>query len=172
MKKLLVVGLSAFLLAACGDTEVTEKEVGKVDSSEKTESVEEAPQKEQDVIKVDKEIANTDAVKITLVDVTKTVDKEFDEEYIEVKYEVENKLDKTIAVQAAEVSADGKMVDESMLDMSQEVSAGKVADAVLTIQNYEGDLPTLEKNLEMILNVFDNETYEDIEKHNVSVDFK
>jgi uncharacterized lipoprotein YehR (DUF1307 family) len=34
MKKLLVVGLSALVLAACGDTEVSEKEVGNVETTE------------------------------------------------------------------------------------------------------------------------------------------
>ncbi|MCD1162895.1 hypothetical protein [Peribacillus frigoritolerans] len=174
MKKLLVVGLSALLLAACGTEEVTEKKVDKVESTEKAAPAEqEAAQKESDVIEVGKEVANTANMKATLVSVEKVVDKEWDEEYIDVKYEVENKLDKTIVIQAREVSADGKMVDDGLLDMSQEVAAGKKADAILRIQDYDGgELPAIEKNLEMLLLAIDNDTYEDIEQHKVNVDFK
>ena len=173
MKKLLVVGLSALMLAACGNAEVTEKKVDKVESTEKASPEEQAAeQKQVDTIKVGKQIADTPTMKATLVSVEKVVDKEWDEEYVDVKYEIENKLDKTIVIQAREVSADGKMIDEGMLDMSQEVAAGKKADAVMRVQNYEGELPTIETNLEMLLLAIDNDTYEDIEQHKVNVDFK
>jgi len=82
------------------------------------------------------------------------VDDYWDEEYYEVKFEVENKQSETITFQAREVSADGKMINDSMLSMSQDVSSGKKADAVLTIQNYNGNLPAVTKDFEMLLHVF------------------
>jgi hypothetical protein len=84
---------------------------------------------------------------------------------------VENKTDKTLTFQANEVSSDGKMIDEGMLTMSQDVAPGKKADAVLEIQNYEGPLPEIKNNLEMILHVYD-EDYTVEEDHRVNVDFK
>jgi hypothetical protein len=51
------------------------------------------------------------------------------------------------------------------------VAPGKKADAVLEIQNYEGPLPEIKNNLEMILRVYD-EDYVVEEDHRVSVDFK
>src|SRR5699024_11467173 len=62
--------------------------------------------------------------------------------------------DLTIVVQAREVSADGKMIDDMMISMSQEISGGKMADAVLEIENYDGDLPEIEEDIEMILHIF------------------
>lgn len=82
------------------------------------------------------------------------MDDYWDEEYYEVKFEVENKQSETITFQAREVSADGKMINDSMLSMSQDVSSGKKADAVLTIQNYNGNLPAVTKDFEMLLHVF------------------
>jgi hypothetical protein len=109
------------------------------------------------------------AAKLTKVE--KIVDKEWDEELYRVTYEVENKTDRTLTFQANEVSSDGKMIDEGMLTMSQDVAPGKKADAVLEIQNYEGPLPEIKNNLEMILRVYD-EDYVVEEDHRVSVDFK
>ncbi|KWW17959.1 hypothetical protein AS888_20830 [Peribacillus simplex] len=172
MKKLLVAGLSTLLLAGCGTEEVTEKKVGNVESTEKAASVEEESQKKTDVIDVNKEVADTANIKATFVSVEKVIDKEWDEEYIDVKFEVENKTDKTIVIQAEEVSSDGKMIDESILNMSQDVAGGKKADAVLRIENYDGDLPAVEKDLEMLMLVIDDESYETIETHKVNVDFK
>ncbi|MFD9628651.1 hypothetical protein [Peribacillus muralis] len=172
MKKLLAIGLSALVLAACGDAEVTEKKVGNVESTEKAEPVEEESQKQTEVIEVNKQVADTSNVKATFVSVEKVVDKEWDEEYIDVKYEIENKTDKTIVIQTEEVSSDGKMIDDSMLDMSQDVAAGKKADAVLRVENYDGELPSIDKDLEMSLLVIDDESYETIETHKVNVDFK
>jgi hypothetical protein len=172
MKKLLVVGLSALVLAACGDTEVSEKEVGKVETTESVTNEEEAaPAKEVDTIDVNKEIVNNANMAAKLTKVEKIVDKEWDEELYRVTYEVENKTDKTLTFQANEVSSDGKMIDEGMLTMSQDVAPGKKADAVLEIQNYEGPLPEIKNNLEMILRVYD-EDYVVEEDHRVSVDFK
>ncbi|MGD6897095.1 hypothetical protein [Bacillus infantis] len=177
MKKLIALPLlSMFLLAACGEAEVTTKEVGKVESTEKTSgdssaepSSEETASDKQEFNQV---IVDNENIKATLISVEKIVDKTWDEEKIEVKFEVENKRQDTIDVQAREVSADGKMIDESMLVMSTEIAGGKMADAVMTIQNYEGDLPPVESDLEMILHVFSWDNMDWTEDHQVKVQFK
>lgn len=180
MKRLLFLLLATVIvigLAACGEgSETEEKEVSNVDASEKSdETTETAEAEEQDgneVKEINQEIVDNENFKATLMSVQKIVDKEWDEERIEITFEVENKREDTIDVQAREVSADDKMIDESMLSMSQEVAGGKKADAVLTIENYDGDLPTMEKNLEMKLAVIDWESLENDEEYDVKIDFK
>ena len=163
--------LVVFFLAACSDEETTNKE-GNVTSSPKEETQKEEETKTSDKKEVNKEVANSENIHATLISVEHIVDKEWDEEKIEVKFEVENKRQDTIDVQAREVSVDGKMVDEGILTMSQEISAGKMADAVLTIQDYEGgELPELKENLEMILHIFSWDDMEFAEDHKVIIDF-
>lgn len=152
--KRIIVSLSFILLigllSACGGGE---KEVGSVESTSKGETPESTEEKaeENDVQTFDQEIV--------------------DNERIQVKFEVENKGDTTVAVQAREVSADGKMLDQSLLSMSQDVSAGKRADAILDIQNYDGDLPVIVEDLEMILHIslWDDMDYE--QDHLVKIEF-
>jgi len=176
MRKLLFVVTMMILtlgLVACSGTETEEKSVDNVDLSDGEEAEaaeededtaeEEATEEEADDEEVHefyKEVIDNDDITAHLVSVEKIVDHDWDEEKYEITFEVENKRDSTIVVQAREVSSDGKMMDESMLMMSQEVSSGKLADAVLTIQNYDGDLPEIEEDLEMILHVFDMDDYE------------
>ena len=62
----------------------------------------------------------------------------------EVVFDVENKRADTIVVQAREVSADGRMVDEMLIAMSDELAPGKVGLAKLIIDEYEGyDFPEI-----------------------------
>lgn len=87
-------------------------------------------------------------------------------------FDITNKRDHSIEVQARSVSVDDRMIDETILSMSQEVAPGKSATAKLTIQEFEGyEFPQFEKNLEMTLYFFswDNVDYE--EEHPVSVTF-
>lgn len=173
MKKAILFGLVAFLLAACSDKEVSDKEIEQVDvpakNTEETEKVEsEASNKKA----FDLGIADSENIKATLISAETIIDKEWDEEKIEIMFEVENKRQDTIEVQAREVSADGKMIDDTMLSMSQEIAPGKKADAILTIQNYEGDLPEIAENLEMILHVFSWDDMDYEEEHQVKIDFK
>lgn len=173
MKKAILFGFVAFLLAACSDKEVSDKEIEQVDvpakNTEETEKVEsEASNKKA----FDMAIADSENIKATLISAETIIDKEWDEEKIEIMFEVENKRQDTIEVQAREVSADGKMIDDTMLSMSQEIAPGKKADAVLTIQNYEGDLPEIAENLEMILHVFSWDDMDYEEEHQVKIDFK
>ena len=163
--------LAIFLLTACGGEKSTEKD-GNVSSSSKDEAVQEEKVK-SDIEEVNKEVANTDNIYAKLVSVEHIVDKEWNEEKIEIKFEVENKRQDTIEVQARQVSVDGKMVDENLLSMSTTVAPGKKADAVLTIQDYKGgDLPEMNDNLEMVLHVFSWDNYNFEENHNVKIDFK
>lgn len=171
MKKFLVVVLVALLLGACGATET--KEPKSVDSSEKSKNeTNKEETKKEEPKKLNQEIADTENIKATLISVEKKEDDVFGDT-IEVMFEVENKRDDTIEIQAREVSADGKMVDEGMLSMSQEISGGKKADATLTIQNYDDgkEIPELKENLEMILYAFSWDNMDFEEEHNVKIDF-
>lgn len=177
--KRIIVSLSFILLvgllSACGggEKEVTDKEVGSVESTNKGETPESTEEKaeENDVQTFDQEIVDNEQIKATLISVEHIKDKTWDEERIQVKFEVENKGDTTVAVQAREVSADGKMLDESLLSMSQDVSAGKRADAILDIQNYDGDLPVIEEDLEMILHIFSWDDMDYEQDHLVKIEF-
>ena len=116
-------------------------------------------------------IVDNDMYKITLLEIVKKEDEIWGNS-INVVYEVENRLDYTIGVQARSVSADGYMVDEAIYSMSQEVAAGKKAKAVLTINDFEGyDFPELTSEFEMTLLVFNYDTFEDIAEHPVKVSF-
>ncbi|MFE7062850.1 hypothetical protein ACFVAD_11930 [Sutcliffiella sp. NPDC057660] len=180
MKKILLLSMLlavAGIIAACGDTEVQEKEVENVTSANENakateEKAAEEPEDENSKQEFNKVIVDNENIKATLISVEKIVDKEWDEEKIDVTFEVENKRADTIEIQAREVSADGKMVEENMLFMSTEISGGKLADSVLTIQNYEGDLPAIEENIEMLLHVFSWDDMEFEEQHPVLIEFK
>lgn len=175
---LLATIISIGLVACSGETTKEEKEVSSVNSSDKNKekaNVDEEKddeQAEENVQEFNQVIVDNDTFKATLTSVEKIVDKEWDEERIEVTFEVENKRDETIEIQAREVSADGKMIDESMLMMSQEVAGSKKADAVLVIQNYDGDLPKIEEDLEMKLNVFSWDNMDLEELYDVKIEFK
>lgn len=174
---LLVITLgSAMLLAACGEGgETLEPDASEPEEKQETQQVEGEQTGSADdgfTKEFEQVIADNENIKATLTKVEKVIDDIWDEEKVKVTFEVENKRDDTIEVQAREVSADGKMVDEMMLTMSQEVSGGKLADAVLEIQNYEGDLPQMEDNLEMILHIFSWDDMDFTEDHPVSIDLK
>lgn len=190
MRKLLFLLLAIVIgvgLAACGESSSTEEkevtDVGSTDESAEAADVEEADagadeneadeEDENEVEEFDKEIVDNDDFKAVLTSVEKIADKEWDEERIEVTFEVENKRDETVEVQAGEVSADDKMVDESMLMMSQEVAGGKKADAKLVIESFDGEeLPEMKENLEMKLRVFDWEYMDFEEDYDVKIEFE
>lgn len=186
MKRYLFIIVTVLLsigLVACSGDEVEEKEVDNVDLADQDDTdegeKEEAEDKseeaeddaEEEVKEIDEEVVDNEDITARLISVEKIVNKDFDEEKYEIKFEVENKRDTTIEVQAREVSADSKMIDESMLMMSQEISGGKSADAVLTIQSFEDDLPEIEKDLDFILHVFDWDDYEFELDVDVNIDF-
>ncbi|MBB5148489.1 hypothetical protein [Ureibacillus thermosphaericus] len=172
MKKILsfMLFLSLFLLAACGD-KTEENLSGDVDSTD-TETAEgtedQTDNREQEINEV---IVDNENVKATLVKIVKIQDETWGNS-VEVVFDITNKRDHSIEVQARSVSVDDRMIDETILSMSQEVAPGKSATAKLTIQEFEGyEFPQFEKNLEMTLYFFswDNVDYE--EEHPVSVTF-
>lgn len=186
MKRYLFIIVAVLLsvgLVACSGDEVEEKKVDSVEladqddtddgveeETEATAKSEEA-EKYDDIKEIDEEVVDSENVTARLISVEKIVDKDFDEERYEIKFEVENKTDDLIVIQGREVSSDGKMIDESMLMMSQEISGGKSADAVLIIESFDDDLPEIEDDLEMKLQVIDGESYMDIESIDVNIDF-
>lgn len=162
-------------LAACGEIETEEKQVDSAkmtDDEQAAEGTDEESADDSEAQQFNEEVVDNEHVKATLVSVEKIIDKDWDEERFEIKFEVENKRDETIEVQAREVSADGKMIDDAMIFMSQEISAGKLADAVLRIENFDGDLPEIEENLEMILHIFSWDDYDFENDIDVKIDFK
>lgn len=178
-KKLAVIFslLMSMVLVGCGSTEVEEKE-GAVNASTdgtavtataeepiaeeatEEEATEEETTEETNTVEVNQLIIDDKNIKATLVSIVEETDDIWGKS-IKVTFEVENKMDKTIDVQAREVSADNKMVDEMQYSMSTEISPGKLADCVLTISEYEGyTLPKLEENLEMKLHIFNWDDYD------------
>lgn len=179
MKNLKIVGISALVvlgLVGCSE-EVAEKEVKQVettDQTEKTTETKKAPVKESKAPEaLDIQIVDNESVKATLKTIEFVEDPAYDEEKYEITYEVENKTDKVILVQSRNVSADGMMVDEAMIMMSNEIAPGKKAKCVLEIMDWEGGpVPAMNENFEMILYVADNDSYEDIGEYKVNVDLK
>ncbi|KKB34916.1 hypothetical protein [Bacillus thermotolerans] len=162
--------ISTGVLAACGGEKKVEVESTVSNEEAVLAEKEEAP---KSMLKeYNQPITDNKNVKATLVSIEKIVDPEWNEERVEVKFAVENKRKETIEVQAREVSTDGKMVDAGMLTMSQEVSPGKRADAILTIQNYDGDLPSMKDNLEMKLHIFSWDNMDYTEEHHVKINLK
>lgn len=161
-------------LAACGET--SEENVGgTVNSSEdaETENVEEATDEEEATTEdneLNEVVADNENVKATLVKIVKKDDSTWGKS-IEVIFDIENKREDSIEVQARSVSADGRMVDEGILSMSQEVAPGKAATAKLTFDDYEDhDFPELTSDFEMELHVFSWDEMEYEENFPVKVD--
>ena len=154
----IILGIT-LVVAACGE-EAADSGSGAMEGSERG-----------NVHELDQEQGDNESGKAVLTSIEYIEDDIFGDA-IEITFEVENKRDDTIEVQAREVSADGKMVDESMQSMSQEIAGGKVADAVLTIQSLEGkELPSMEENFEMLLHVFSWDDMDFEEGHGVKVEF-
>ncbi|GIO24699.1 hypothetical protein [Oceanobacillus sp. J11TS1] len=177
MKKLmllLVAILLAGVLVACGDSDSGSEAKTDTDTNqESNEDTLETEDEDAEVYEFNQEIADNDNFKATLVSIERVIDEDWDEEKIEVTFEVENKRDDTVEFQAREVSINDKMVDESLQSMSTEVAGGKSADAVLTIEDYEGgNLPELEGDFEMLLNVFSWDDMDYDEEAEVNVTFE
>lgn len=188
MKKNLLLTLfaSAMILGACGsestesetttDTEETETAADTTeDTTTETEETEETEEEasEETMIEYNQELETDDKFTATLQTIEHIVDEEWDEEKYEITFDVTNNSEESLEFQARSVSINGRMVDESLLMMSQEVAPGNSAYAVLTIQDYEGgELPELTGNFEMGLYAFswDNTDYEYEAPVSVSLD--
>ncbi|MGP6138616.1 hypothetical protein [Jeotgalibaca sp. A127] len=185
LKTISLLSLSALLLVACSES-ATENETEGVTETNEVQSSEIIPEENVEteesitedvssgiIYEYNEVIADNDNFKATLLEIEYIYDELWDEEKIEIRFDVENKLEDSIEVQARSLSINDRMVDDSIQMMSQEVAPGKIAEAVLTLQDYEGnDLPALEGNLEMLLHIFswDNMDYE--EDAAVSVSFE
>ncbi|TLQ08803.1 hypothetical protein FEZ48_02655 [Marinilactibacillus psychrotolerans] len=188
MKKNLLLTLfaSALILGACGsesaesepaaDTEETETTDDTTEeTATETEETEESEEvaSEETAIEFNQELETDDKFTATLQTIEHIVDEEWDEEKYEVTFDVTNNSEESLEFQARSVAINGRMVDESLLMMSQEVAPGNSAYAVLTIQDYEGgELPELTGNFEMSLYAFswDNMDYEYEAPVSVSLD--
>jgi len=180
MKKLLILLSFALVLflAACGETTDESKEVSNVETTdsqsagtevpeeESNEDVEEGTESSYDQVLIDSETA-----KITLESISTVEDTTWDEEYHLIKLLIENKSDKTITVQTDEVSIDGLMVTDDVW-FSEDVAGGRKANGEMQIQVFDGDLPPLEEELEMLLLVIDNDTFDTIDEEKVNIEIK
>lgn len=171
MKKVSLFGIlsiSLLVLGACGSGNSEKKVDSSVNKATTEETkVEESSQakKDEKTIELNQEISNNENFKASLIDIKHVVDKEFKEERYIVSFDIENKRKDTITVQAREISINNRMVDESLTNMSTDISPGKTGTAELIIEDYSGkELPKLEGNLEMLLHVF-NESM-DAEEYN------
>jgi len=89
-----------------------------------------------------------------------------------IKVSIENKSDDTIVIQTDKVSVDGLMVTDNVF-FSEEVAAGKRANGKIEIQMFDDEeLPPLDEELEMVLKVIDEETYETIEEDQINIAIK
>lgn len=157
MKKSLVFIMSLFVimvLAACGSTSnEVESEVEK--DEKKTEEVAEKETKEKSNESVSEVIYDDNNIVITYLGIEKESDSIFGDS-IKIKFDVENNNDRNIVIQSENLSADGRMVNESLVTMSEEIAAGKVGAATLNIIELgDEELPSMEEEIELTLRVFD-----------------
>lgn len=172
MKKYLFTLFSALILilAACGNTEEQPKEVSKVDK-ESNEAVENEAEEVEEENSYDQVLVDSDVATITLEGISKVVDDIFGDSHV-IKVTIENKSDKVIVVQTDNVSIDGLMVTDNVF-FSEEVAAGKKANGKIEIQLFDDDeLPPLDEELEMVLLVIDEETYERIDEEKINIEIK
>jgi cytoskeletal protein RodZ len=170
-KFLVILLFSSILLVACGDKKETDagKSNDSVESSSSVSVKDSSTTADSGTNKIEynQEIADDDTIKATLMSIEHIIDKTYDEEKYVVSFDITNKTDKTMVFQAREVSINDRMVDESLLNMSTEISAGKSATAELTIEDYSGgELPEMAGDFEMILHGFD---WDSDETHDVPV---
>lgn len=172
MKKMLYVGaISSLLLVGCGDT--TEENVDGTVEENTTENVaeEEKEAVENEANEINQVIVDNANLKATLVKIVKVNDDIWGNSY-EVIFDIQNKRSDTLTVQARNVSADGRMIDEMLLSMSQDIAPSKSASAKLTIQEMEGyEFPELKSDFEMTLHAFSWDNYDYEEDHPVKVTF-
>ena len=74
----------------------------------------------------------------------------------EFVFEVHNKTDMNIEIQARSVSIDDFMLDDLMYSLSQNIAPGKKANAIFTVKDLlgDGEMPDMVGNLEMEFHIF------------------
>lgn len=165
MKKFILLGMSAIVLGACANDsgETTESQETSTEQTENTSQESTTQETASNGKEINKTIVDDENVKAELVSIEKVEDDTWGDT-IKVKFDVTNNTENTITVQAREVSINDRMVDDSLLFMSDDISAGKSADVILEITDLAGEaeLPELAGNLEMLLHMFayDSETYD------------
>ncbi len=115
------------------------------------------PTKNENLREYNKVLVDNENLRAELLSIEYMYDDIFDQEVIEVTFDIKNKQDFPIEVQARSVSINDRMVegDDILVAMSQEVGPGKSAYADLSIQGFgKGKLPKLEGNFEMTLHIF------------------
>lgn len=174
MKRLTILLLSLFVvlgLAACGETE--DKPIDSVetsDDSNDSKDVAKAETEGAEDTSYDEVLLDDDVALVTLKGIETVRDDVFGDEH-KIKLLIENKSDKTIIVQADQVSIDGFMVDD-MVFFSETVAGEKKANGNLDIIALDEELPDLNENLEFILVVIDEESFERISETDISVNIK
>lgn len=162
---------SSLVLSACGgddsgpadepDVEDETEEVEEVEEAETTEdddsNDEELPEGIEEIYEFNEVFEDNENVYVELLSIMRVYDEELDEEGIGAVFEVENKTDRDLEVQSRSVSINDRMVDDSLPELSQEVAAGKSAEVILSLESYDGsvEIPDLEDNFEMVMNIFD-----------------
>ena len=171
MKKYLFTIFLALIvvLSACGDTEEKPKEVSNVEK--KSDETSESEKGETDEASYDEVLIDSDIAKVTLEGISEVGDDIFGNAHV-IKVSIENKSNETIIIQTDKVSVDGLMVTDNVF-FSEEVAAGKKANGKIEIQLFDEDeLPPLEEELEMVLQVISEESYEMIEEEQINIAIK
>ena len=159
MKKILSITLVLLLclgVVGCTTQETVEPaQTGTGTVATTTEKPE--PTKNENLREYNKVLVDNENLRAELLSIEYMYDDIFDQEVIEVTFDIKNKQDFPIEVQARSVSINNRMVegDDVLVAMSQEVGPGKSAYAVLSIRNFgdKGRLK-LEGNFEMTLHIF------------------
>lgn len=177
MNRLFLILLASFVMVLGACTESEEKEVKSVETSEESNeatvdetAAEENESTDESSQELDQTLVDNEHLSANVTGIKKIDDQEWDEERYEINIDIENKREDTIEVQAHEVSADGVMIDD-MVFFSETVAGGKRSNAVMVIENYEGDLPEMEEELEFVLSVFSHDDYDYEGRHDVKIEF-
>ena len=160
MKKILGVTLVLLLclgMGGCTKQEAVEPTPTETGTVATTTQEKPEPTKNENLREYNKVLVDNENLRAELLSIEYMYDDIFDQEVIEVTFDIKNKQDFPIEVQARSVSINDRMVegDDILVAMSQEVGPGKSAYAVLSIQNFgdKGRLK-LEGNFEMTLYIF------------------
>jgi|SRR5699024_7509125 len=167
---LLVVGIGAVFLVGSffnsvanemEDSKNTEEVSVSTDEEDSDSNKEDSDDEEVDseVNDYNEIVLDTENVKVELISVEKVEDEFWEEEYYQINFDVTNNFEDTIEIQAHEASMDGKMI-EDMIIFSETVSSGKSSDAQMLIENYEGELPEFDDELEFNLVIWGHEDYD------------